>query len=252
MVRSDLLCAFDFDGTLAPFVTQPEKARVPLGIAQRLAELSNHAPVAIITGRSAADVHSRLGFEPAFVIGNHGLEGLPGAEHLAQGYRDLCREWEAQLEAALRGCASVDYGIWIENKGCSLSVHYRLARSQADAHKQLAGLIARLSPHAHVIGGNCVFNLLPQGAGNKGVAFERLMQLTGVPNAIYVGDDDTDEDIFRLRRSDLLSVRIGHANNSAAEFFLPHRLGIVQLLDDLIRRLRLARADRRIKTAAHA
>src|SRR6476646_3521664 len=50
IARPGLLCAFDFDGTLAPIVSQPDMARLPADVLDRLVALSSLAPVAIITG----------------------------------------------------------------------------------------------------------------------------------------------------------------------------------------------------------
>jgi trehalose 6-phosphate phosphatase len=243
IVRPGLLCAFDFDGTLAPIVAQPEKAYLPIGILQRLVTLAHYTPVAVITGRSVADIRSRLGFQPDFIVGNHGLEGVPGVEHCAELCEQLCAEWERRLAAALQDPSVYDPGIRIENKVYSISVHYRLARDRAKAERQVAALFARLAPDARVIAGKCVFNLLPQEAADKGVALERLMHASGARSAIYIGDDVTDEDIFRLRRPDLLSVRVGLGARSAAEFFLYHRIDVMQVLDELIGRLRVAGAE---------
>jgi len=245
IVQPGLLCVFDFDGTLSPIVTQPERARLPAGVLQRLVDLSNHAPVAIITGRSVTDIRPRLGFVPDFLVGNHGLEGVPGWEPRGERYTEICRDWEEALSAALRDQARFDPGIRLENKGYSLSVHYRLARDRSRAETQLAELFASLMPAARVVAGKCVFSLLPQDAADKGSAFEQLMQISGARSAIYVGDDVTDEDVFRLRRPDLLSVRIERSADTAAEFYLHHRFDIVQLLDELLRRLR----EQQIKTA---
>ena len=74
VMRRDPLLAFDFDGTLAPIVDRPGDASVPDNVSRCLAKLARAHPVAIITGRSIADVRARLGFEPHFVIGNHGAE----------------------------------------------------------------------------------------------------------------------------------------------------------------------------------
>src|SRR5207253_731178 len=68
------LLAFDFDGTLAPIVERADDARVAAEDAQRLDALSRLRPVAVVTGRSVADVTRRLGFSPQFVVGNHGAE----------------------------------------------------------------------------------------------------------------------------------------------------------------------------------
>jgi trehalose 6-phosphate phosphatase len=241
IVKHRPLCVFDFDGTLAPIVTQPDEARVPLGILLRLTALSRHAPIAVIAGRSVTDLQARLGFEPEFIVGNHGLEGLPQSERFADRYKQLCRDWEEKLAAELQTQAAFDPAIRIENKGYSLSVHYRLARDQAATRQQMVELFSRLAPAARVVAGKCVFNLLPEGAGDKSTALEQLMRTSGATSAIYVGDDTTDEDVFRLRRADLLTIRVGLERHSAAEFFLPHQLDMFHALDGLIGRMRQAR-----------
>jgi trehalose 6-phosphate phosphatase len=248
IVKPGLLCAFDFDGTLAPIVTQPDKASLPLGILQRLIELSALAPVAVITGRSLDDIRARLGFEPDFTVGNHGLEGIPGWEPRAQAFERLCGDWQRQLATALGDRDAFDPNIWVEDKRYSLSVHYRLARDHTHVSAQLAALFGSLTPLPRVIAGKCVFNLLPQDGADKGTALNELMTISGARSVIYVGDDVTDEEVFRLDRQDLLSVRIERATDTAAPFFLHHRLDLFHLLDELIKRLHEQRATNWIAT----
>ncbi len=243
LVKPGLICIFDFDGTLSPIVTQPHKAQLPLNVLQRLLELSLHAPIAIVTGRALADIQPRLGFNADFIAGNHGLEGLPGQQLFDLQYQAICHQWNGALAAVLEQENPATTGIWIENKGCSLSIHYRLARDHLLAEQLLPEIFSGLIPAPHVIGGKCVFNLLPCGAGNKGTAVERLIEISGATSAIYVGDDTTDEDVFRLNRPDLLSVRIERGHDTAAEFFVNHRLDVVQLLNELNQRLRQANAS---------
>lgn len=69
---------------------------------------------------------------------------------------------------------------------------------------------------------------------------EKQCGVSGAPGALYVGDDVIDEDVFRLGRNDVLTVRIERAGNSTAEFHLNHRLEMVQLFDELIGRLSAA------------
>lgn len=247
--RGRLLCAFDFDGTLAPIVTQPEQARTPLPVLQRLRELERLAPLAVITGRSVSDAAERIGFRPDFLVGNHGQEGLPGSADDGARHRALCRQWKAALEDALqRGHyrhydpAPLDPNIRIEDKGVSLSLHYRLARDQHAAEQQLLTALAQLAPEARIVGGKCVINVLPPDAPDKGTALLRLMQHCDAESALYVGDDVTDEDVFRLARPDILSVRIDRSPDSSARYYLNHRLDLLPLLDRLLRARRQAGA----------
>lgn len=237
VVQRGLLCVFDFDGTLAPIVSDADRAYLPVEVKQRLKMLMQLAPVAILTGRSLQDIRSRLDFEPSYVLGNHGIEGLPGWEQRASQYREQCQAWVQSLMAAMKTEGSFDRGIQIEDKRYSLSVHYRQTSDPQKVEMQLATLFARLMPEARVMDGKFVFNLLPPGAEHKGSAMEKLIAITGARSAIYVGDDVTDEDVFCLRRPDLLSIRVEDAEASAAELFLPRPDDILSLLDELIRRL---------------
>ncbi|RJG04839.1 trehalose-phosphatase [Noviherbaspirillum cavernae] len=238
LVRPGMLCAFDFDGTLAPIAREPHGVLVPAAVARRLAHLADHAAIAIVTGRAVDDVRPRLDFPASFIVGNHGLEGVPGRDVPADHFAARCAQWERSLPLALRQHGIVDPGIHVENKGCSLSLHYRLAREREALEPRLADICRSLQPSAHVIEGKFVFNLLPVNGINKGEALNRLIEASGARSAIYVGDDTTDEDVFRLRRTDVLSVRIEPDERSAAEFHLHHRLGMIQLLDELTHRMR--------------
>jgi trehalose 6-phosphate phosphatase len=240
LAKPGLLCAFDFDGTLAPLVTQPERAHTPQNIIARLSALSNYARVAVITGRSVADVSDRLGFHPDYLVGNHGLEGMPGWEAQASRYRETCHQWMALLAQKLSVHPELAHSVWIEDKNYSLSVHYRMARDRAAVEQRLLELLPQLLPSARIITGKCVVNLLPADAVDKGDAMAALLEVSQASGALYVGDDVTDEDVFCMRRPDFLSIRIGHESRSSAEFFLAHRLGILQLLDELLMRFRLS------------
>jgi len=112
-----------------------------------------------------------------------------------------------------------------------------MARNHSQTEQRLRALFDTLSPPPRVVDGKCVFSLMPAGAAHKGGALEQLMQQAGAGSAIYVGDDVTDEDVFRLRRPDVLTVRIEPHPDTAAEFYLPAMPDIVQLLDELVRRL---------------
>jgi trehalose 6-phosphate phosphatase len=241
IVQPGLLCAFDFDGTLAPIVVRPEDVQLPYDVQQRLITLSRYVPIAIITGRAVITMQKHLGFSPDFIIGNHGIEGLPGWADHAKNYPVYCDKWEQTVIALLHEQAAFEPRILIENKQYSLAIHYRSVRDPGDMEQRLRYLFAQLAPPPRVIPGKYVFNLLPQDATDKGVALVKMMSSYDFRSAIYVGDDVTDEDVFRLHRPDILTVRIENAIDSAADFFLRQRGDIRHLLDELIMRLRQLR-----------
>ncbi len=237
LVQPGLLCVFDFDGTLSPLVANPERAWLPQNILERLMRLQALTPVAVLTGRSVADVNARLGFVPDHVIGNHGIEGLDGWETRAAHYEALCHDWKVQLctELAKEGWDSGH--VFVEDKRYSLSVHYRHVEDPDQVRLRLEEIFATLQPQVRVVAGKFVFNLVPPDAMDKGRAMTQLMRDSAAPAALYVGDDVTDEDAFRLQAPNLLSIRIEASQDSAATFFLPCRRDIGRLLDMLIARL---------------
>lgn len=231
-----LLAAFDFDGTLAPIALRPEHVVTPPGTRAALDRLRGWCATAVISGRSKEDVLGRLGVAVDYAVGNHGIDGLPGAERETQECIAVCQAWMAQLRGGelLR---TLDQGLLLEDKGVSLSVHYRQAREPGRAVTELPALFATLQPAARIVTGKMVFNLLPPAAVDKGTAMLRLLELAGADAGLYVGDDVTDEDVFCLHQPDLLTVRIGRDESSHARLYLRAPSEIPRLIDALITEL---------------
>lgn len=211
------LLAFDFDGTLAPIVARPDDARVSAAIAQQLRQLATVLPVAIVTGRSVADVTPRLGFQPHYVVGNHGAEDPldPAPPHVSPSLDAL------RLRLADAGPALAAAGVSIEDKGYSLALHYRLARDRDQAEATIEALMRSLEPGLEAFGGKCVVNVVDRTAPDKGDAVTRLVERSGASAAVFVGDDLNDESVFVRAPAHWLTVRIGRDDpRSRAAYFL--------------------------------
>lgn len=230
-LQQPALCLFDFDGTLAPLVRNPALVRLPSTIQVQLQALQPWAPVGIVTGRSLADVRKRLGFEPDYVIGNHGLEGLPGWKRQAAKNFALCRVCLSSLQPML---SDLGKGVWIEDKSYSLTVHYRQAIDHKRAEKILSAIFEKLSPAPRIIPGKFNRSLLPANAGDKGFAVAQLLLLSQKYRALYVGDDSTDEDVFSLHNPGLFTVRVGDEGVTAADYVNEDQGDIGRLLDLLL------------------
>ena len=227
-IDSATMFAFDLDGTLAPIAADPESIRVPPAIQRALAELKDRAVMAIITGRSRRDAQRHLGVVPQYLVGNHGAEGLPGWEQHEEDFRRLGSQWDRQLHRMIPdGEIS---GIVVENKGMSVSVHYRGAQSRAVSRSLVLNAIGHLVPQPRVVGGKYVENLLPGEAPDKGVALLQLMSRAGCAKGFFVGDDQTDEDVFHLDGEKLFTVRVGIGTRSRARYFLRDQGEILLLL----------------------
>lgn len=225
------LCLFDFDGTLAPLGPDPAQVLLPPSVQARLQALKQRATVGIVTGRSLQDMQRRLAFRPDYLIGNHGLEGVPGAEEVDVVLAHTCSVWNTWLQARI---GAIDPAIWLEDKGYSLTLHYLFARDATTAVAQLSSLFSQMDPPPRVISGKAIFNLLPADSGDKGLAVRHLMRYAKNTAALYVGDDATDEDVFKLHQPGILSVRVGQDPYSAAEWYVDDHQAIELLLDHLL------------------
>jgi trehalose 6-phosphate phosphatase len=231
VARSPLL-AFDFDGTLAPIVARPRDARVPLALARRLARLSRRWPVAVVSGRAVEDLVGRLGFEPGFVVGNHGLQDPADAN---------CAAWAETLEPArraLRGRADAlrAVGVQVEDKRLSIALHYRLAADRSRAVAAIDDALPTNDDTLVVTRGKCVLNLTPAGAPDKGDAVATLVRRTGAGAALFVGDDVNDESVFAKAPQDWMTVRIGRVagERSTARFYLDVPAQLTELLQSML------------------
>jgi len=225
---SRVLVAFDFDGTLAPIVSNREEARMRARTSRLFAKVCSLYPCAVISGRSLPDVAARLGPAPIqYVIGNHGLE--PGGS--LDEFEEEIAHAHASLREALAGMAGVD----LEDKRYSLALHYRRSRNKRRARDSLLAAIAALPVRMRVIPGKLVVNVVPERAPNKGDALLELRKAAQADTALYMGDDVTDEDVFELDQPGrLLTVRVGESRSSAAAYFLRDQNEMDRLLAELV------------------
>jgi len=226
------LLAFDFDGTLAPIVARPNDARLSKGVSERLATLGAHLPVAIVTGRSVDDVRGRLGFEPRYIVGNHGAEdaGERGAVPESSGALSRLR---ARLHE--RHSALADAGVSVEDKGQSLALHYRLSRTRERALQLITEMLADRDEAVRVFGGKFVVNVVPRLAPDKADAVRALVQRSGASCAIFAGDDLNDEPVFASAPSWWLTIRVGRDNpGSKAMYFLDSPGEMAMLLGRMV------------------
>lgn len=226
------LFTFDLDGTLAPIVDDPDGILIPEDIHTKIVRLCTLASVAVLTGRSCSDARAHLGFEPRFIIGNHGAEGLPGWENRQRDFVRLCRRWEEQLKRLIPGAAGM--GVRIENKGASLTLHYRSAASRDTALAEIRQAVQQLTPLPRRMSGKLSVNIVPPDSLNKGEALLYLMHHAGTHRAVFIGDDVTDEDVFRLKHKDILGIRVGNHSSSDADFCLSDQNQIGRLLAGII------------------
>ena len=218
------LCAFDFDGTLAPIVADPRRAGLRAHTRALLRNLAALYPCIVVSGRARKDALKKLIGVPVLrVIGNHGAD--TGDTSTA---RTSVEHWKTALEASL---GSVP-GLWIENKGLSLAVHYRQCANRPEVRRRILAEACALS-FAHVFGGKQVVNVVAESAPNKGDALAKERDRLGLNWVLYVGDDENDESAFALE-GNVVAVRVGRKLRSHAAYYLRNQFEIDKLLSALI------------------
>jgi len=234
-LRQRPLLAFDFDGTLAPIVARPESARLSLAVAARLQALAAQLPLAIVTGRTVDDVRKRLGFEPLYVIGNHGAEDphdpatAARQVHLLDALRSRLQARHPELAAA---------GITVEDKGASLALHYRLARDRGQAQALIGDLLSGADTKLRTFGGKMVVNITPEDAPDKATAVHALVSRCGAGCAVFAGDDINDEPVFESAPAHWLTIRVGRdGRQSRARYFLDSPSEMAMLLERMLKLL---------------
>lgn len=191
----------DMDGTISPIVQRPEDAHPTAHSRELLAALAEKlALVAVISGRGAADLQARVGLPQLVYIGNHGLErwndGRAVITPAAQPFR-------ASLEAALDDFAPYQVeGMQIEDKGATISIHYRRTADPASVAHSLTPTVQQIAAKHGLAAfpGRMIFELRPPIPINKGTAFRQLVSEYQLDAAVYIGDDVTDADALSAAR----------------------------------------------------
>jgi len=225
LARERTLCAFDFDGTLSPIAEHPGQAVMARQTWSLLGHLAALYPCVIVSGRGRADLLAKLrGVKVARVIGNHGAE----TEATTRKPERRMERWKASLEIDLGALP----GVWVEDKGLSLAVHYRQSPQKPEARRRILAAALNLD-QVRVVGGKQVVNLVVNSAPDKGAALANERNRMRCDWALYVGDDENDEDAFALD-GNIVPVRIGRKQRSHARFYLRTQAEIDKLLELLV------------------
>ncbi len=223
------LCAFDFDGTLAPIADHPDKAGLRNRTRDLLRRVAALYPCIIVSGRNRASVLEKLnGVHVAGVLGNHGAE----SSKTARARQDVQR-WKAALEHELDPLLGTLPGIWIEEKESSLAIHYRQCSQKAEARRRIFAAAGKLK-NVRVFGGLDVVNVVRKLAPHKGDALVAERDRLQCNWVLYLGDDENDEDAFALR-GNIVPVRIGRKERTHARYYLRTQKEIDELLKLLVK-----------------
>ncbi len=216
---STIALFLDFDGTLAPLQPRPENVWLDAATRRSLLRLarSPRFRVWIVTGRRRADVRARIRVPGLQYLGLHGWEGreAPPIQDDSRAAVACAKTWLATLLLSVPG-------VWIEDKGLTLAIHYQSVTEEGvrQARKFVQGVLAPFADTLQLIRGKKVWELAPREIGDKGLAVSSEMSSIGTPAMpVYIGDDRMDEPAFAaLNRG--ITVRVGRACRTHARYRL--------------------------------
>ena len=125
---SRLVLFLDFDGTLTPIVSSPNRARLSRPVRETLRKLVGLLPVVVISGRAPKDLRRRVGLQKVCYVGHHGLSCLEADGDVTwlttPPHRTMVRRWVQALRIAAQGIE----GAFVEDKGMTVALHDRLVK----------------------------------------------------------------------------------------------------------------------------
>lgn len=245
---SRVLLLSDYDGTLTPIVGNPKDAVLSPEVREKLRALAEKPAVSvgIVSGRLLSELKTLVGIDTLYYAGNHGLEiEGPGLSFIHEAARQSQAEMKDLVGQFAVKLGDID-GVFIENKILSLSVHYRLVKESRRA--EVTEIFDRItSPllregRIRVSSGKMVCEVRPPVDWHKGKAVETIKTEIeaalggGESLPIYLGDDTTDEDAFKVIRRPLgWSIFIGPENHSSnADYYLDSPAEVAVFLSRLL------------------
>lgn len=211
--QKEIIVFLDYDGTLTPIVERPELAVISEEMKGTVLRLSEIFTVSIVSGRATDDVKGKVGLENLFYAGSHGFEiiypnGKLKLNDEAQKIRPIIDEAYKKLSSSL---SSVK-GAFVEHVKYTLSTHYRLAADKdVPLVEKIVDDLLKEYPMLRKTHGKKVFEIRPRIDWDKGKAVDWILNdISSTPQEklfpIYIGDDITDEDVFRILKDRGLGI----------------------------------------------
>lgn len=227
----------DYDGTLVPFARHPSLASPDKSLLELLSNLSSNAntEVTIISGRDNTTLERWFSGLPINLVAEHGAAiRLKNGEW--QYYLDPDQSWKSAIVPTLEIFRQRSPGSFIEEKQHTLVWHYRNVDPELGfiRSRELLDNLYHLIMNSglNVIDGNKVIEVRKRGV-DKGVVTRRLLEEKKYDFILAIGDDKTDEDMFRALPEGAYSVKIG-PGHTLAQFHFPDHREVLSMLSDFL------------------
>ena len=232
----------DYDGTLTPIVDRPELAVLSGEVREVLGRLARLTPVTVVSGRDAEVVRALVALDELGYVGSHGLDILGPAGDGPRLRLEVGTEFLEELdvvEGELHRRTSSVAGVRIERKRFSISTHVRqVAPGDRSAVEAVVDGLQHAHPTLRREGGKLLYELRPDVDWDKGRAVRWLLDGLGCDpsDALYIGDDLTDETAFVALKAPATTVIVADTAGdrpTVARFRLSGPDDVLRLLQHL-------------------
>jgi len=230
----------DYDGTLTPIVSRPELAVISSQMQDIVKRLSQRYTTAIVSGRMREDVEKLVGIPGLIYAGSHGFDIKGPQVSMVQPQAKETIPLVSKIIERLKKELSSLKGVIVEEKKFSVAVHYRLAdQREVPGIKTLVQELIQENKSLRFMKGKKVFEILPAIDWNKGKAVKWVMNTLGIDwedfSVVYIGDDTTDEDAFRVISTRGTSILVSDKSKvSAADFVLSSPKEVKELFERVL------------------
>ncbi len=233
------LLFFDYDGTLMPIAKFPSLSAPNEDVIRTLSELTSDKKnnVVIISGRDSATLGKWLGTMNLIIVAEHGaLIKYPG-----EIWKELTQEgveWKKDIIPAMELFSEKCEGSFIEEKKFSVAWHYRNTPAETGNFysRKLIRTLSELVNETplQVLDGNKIIEVRFNNI-NKGAIAHEIVKKIRPDFVLALGDDQTDEDMFKALQQKSVTIKIG-PGETAAGFTLSAQADVISFLKNIFLR----------------
>ena len=229
-IQPNTLFAFNLDSTLRVEETTYDNSHTNEQIRDTIKRLNLLTKVAVFTGASRGNALAALGFEPSILVGRHGAEWSNA--HAKRNWNQviLCLKWQERLYDIL----GHQRAIKIAFNGESIEICHREADDPEQALSHIKAAIKELDPLPQSFWNKTSVSLLPPDTLTKERLVVAVKEKLGARQVIFLSDDEADEDIFKTKEIDVLSIYIGQNGHTKARYYLRKKSALLGLLNSMV------------------